>query len=179
MKIVIKALRGVIIVILSAVILANAWLVVQQAVWKKDPPDLFGYSQFIVTSGSMEPTFSTGDLVISKEKESYELKDVVTFRDGAGSLVTHRIVGRQEDGQFITRGDANNVEDGELLPADRIVGGVVACIPKVGAGMMFLRSPLGILVLLVVGVLLVELPSWTGALKQKAKGKHAHGASQE
>lgn len=173
MKIVIKVLRGVIIAVLTAVILANMWLLIQQKLLKRDPPGIFGYYHFIVTSGSMEPTFSAGDLVIARERESYRPGTVVTFRDGEGSLVTHRIVGTVE-GSFITQGDANNVQDRELLSPDRIVAEVVTYIPGAGSIILFFRSPLGILVLLAVGVLLVEMPSWTGALRRKAKGKHAN-----
>lgn len=173
MKIMIKVLRGILTAVLCVVVLANVWLLVQQAVLKKDAPELFGYSQFIVTSGSMEPTFAAGDMVLTKKQTGYAPNDVVTFRDGRGELVTHRIVGTVSD-QFITKGDANNTEDSELLALEQIVGEVTGVLPGVGNAVMFLRSPLGILILLVIGILLIELPAWAGTLKTKAKGKHAH-----
>ncbi len=173
MRIAIKILRGIIAVLLLAVVAANLWLGIQQSVLHRDPPELFGYSQLVVTSGSMVPEFSAGDVILIKERDSYKLGDVVTFRDSAGSLVTHRLVGRTQ-GQFITKGDANNVEDKDLLPPERIVGGLVTYIPGVGQALLFLRTPLGLLLLIVIGFLLIEAPALLGAVRKKGKGRHAH-----
>lgn len=172
MKIVIHILRGILAVLLGAVILLNVWMLVQQSVMGKSTPQVFGYSQYIVTSGSMEPSFSAGDMILVKEQEEYNLGDVVTFLDPQGATVTHRIVGRVS-GQFITQGDANNVEDQDLLPPGNILGKVQTVLPGAGSAAMFLRSPLGLLVLLAVGVLLIKLPDWAGALKTKVEAKHA------
>ncbi len=172
MRIAIKILRGVITALLLFVIGINLWMLVQQTVFKKDPPEIFGYSQLVVTSGSMEPAFSAGDLIVIQQKEAYGLGDVVTFRDSSGALVTHRIVGSTE-GRFITKGDANNVEDRDLLLPENIVGGLVTYLPALGRLMLFLRTPLGLCVLLVVGLLLIELPRLTGSLKRRGKGRHA------
>ncbi len=173
MKAAIKILRGVITALLFAAVGINLWMAVQQTVLKKDPPEFLGYSQLVVTSGSMEPTLAVGDMIIIKEKDSYALGDVVTFRDPSGVLVTHRIVGSTE-GKFITQGDANNTEDEDLLAPEAIVGGVLTYIPAVGRVMLFLRTPAGLLLLLVVGVLLIELPRLAGTLRKQGRGRHAH-----
>lgn len=173
MKIAIKILRGIITALLLLVAGANLWLGIQQTALHRDPPEIFGYSQLVVTSGSMEPEFSAGDVILIKAKGSYELGDVVTFRDPAGQLVTHRLVGRTQ-GQFITKGDANNVEDSDLLPPEKIVGGLVTYIPAVGSFLLFLRTPLGLLLLLLLGILLIELPNLMGVIGKKRRGRHAH-----
>ncbi len=170
MKVMIRILRGLLTAVLCAVLLVNIWMLVQQTVLKREAPEVLGYSQYIVTSGSMEPSMSPGDLILVKSQESYGLGDVVTFRDSRGETVTHRIVGGVS-GQFITQGDANNTEDGELLPPERILGKLRLVLPGAGGVLMFLRSPLGILVLLVVGVLLIKLPDWIGTAKDK--GRHS------
>lgn len=179
MKIVIKVLRALLTAALCAVILLNVWMLVQQTLLKKDAPELFGYSQYVVTSGSMEPTLSAGEMILVKRQEEYGLGDVVTFHTAGGETVTHRIVGRVS-GQFITQGDANNTEDQELLPPENIVGkvqtvagGSKGAAAAIGSLVMFLRTPLGLLVLLAVAVLLIKLPDWAGALKTKAEGRHA------
>lgn len=170
MKVMIRILRGLLTAVLCAVLLVNIWMLVQQTVLKREAPEVLGYSQYIVTSGSMEPSMSPGDLILVKSQESYDLGDVVTFRDSRGETVTHRIMG-SVSGQFITQGDANNTEDGELLPPERILGKLRLVLPGAGGVLMFLRSPLGILVLLVVGVLLIKLPDWIGTAKDR--GRHS------
>ena len=164
MKVIIKVLRGLLTAVLCIVLLVNIWMLVQQTVLKKEAPEVLGYSQYIVTSGSMEPSMSPGDLILVKSQETYTLGDVVTFRD------THRIMG-SVSGQFITQGDANNTEDSDLLSPERILGKLCLVLPGAGGVLLFLRSPLGILLLLVIGALLIKLPDWIGTGKEK--GRHS------
>lgn len=173
MKVFIKILRGLLTLVVGAVLACNVWMLVQQTVLHRETPEVFGYSQYIVTSGSMETVLSTGDLILVKSEEEYNLGDVVTFRDPAGQTVTHRIVGRVSD-QFITKGDANNTEDQELLPPENILGKVQTALPGMGNVVLFFRSPLGLLILLTAVILILKLPDWAGALKTRAKGKHAY-----
>lgn len=168
MRIMIKLLRGVLTALLCVVLLLNIWMLVQQTVLKREAPEVLGYSQYIVTSGSMEPNISVGDLILVKAQEEYGLGDVVTFRDAAGSTVTHRIMGTVS-GQFITQGDANNTEDNDLLPPERIIGKLQLVVPGMGYVIEFLRSPLGIVLLVVIGVLLIKLPDWIGSVKETGK----------
>ena len=168
MRIMIKVLRGILTAVLCVVLLLNIWMLVQQTVLKREVPQVLGYSQYIVTSGSMEPSFSVGDLILVKAQETYELGDVVTFHDAGGAAVTHRIMGKVS-GQFITQGDANNTEDNDLLPPERIVGKLQLVLPGMGYVIEFLRSPVGILILLAAGVLLIKLPDWIGNAREKGK----------
>ena len=168
MRVMIKVLRGVLTAVLCAVLLLNIWMLVQQTVLKREAPQVLGYSQYVVTTGSMEPNFSVGDLILVKAQDTYELGDVVTFHDESGATVTHRIMGTV-GGQFITKGDANNTEDNELLPPERIIGKLWRVLPGMGFAIEFLRSPLGILLLLVVGVLLIKLPDWIGNVRERGK----------
>lgn len=172
MKTAIKILRGTITVLLILVIAVNGWLAVQRLVLHKDPPDILGYSQLVVTSGSMEPSFSAGDVVIIKAEDQYEPGQVVTFRDSQGQLVTHRIIGTNQ-GQFITKGDGNNAEDQELLSPQMIVGRMVTFIPGVGSLLMLLSSPVGLVLMLILGILIIELPSIIGGIRRRGKGRHA------
>lgn len=88
---------------------------------------VFGVSIVKVVSGSMEPSIHEGDYIIIRKIKSSELKagDIICFysRDEEiyGMLNTHRIV-RILDGGFITKGDANNIEDSAAVAADDIVG---------------------------------------------------------
>ncbi|MBC8571215.1 signal peptidase I [Zongyangia hominis] len=167
MKKFLKILRGLVIVLLCLVLLVNLWLLAARFLLRQDLPKLFGYSQAIVVSGSMEPTFSVGDMVVFKKREQYEMQDVVIFRQG-GSFVTHRIVGTAEGG-FITQGDANNAKDQDILDPKQIEGAMVAIIPWVGGVISFLRTPLGLLILILTGFALIEGPQITAKLKKNKR----------
>ena len=75
-----------------------------------------------VRTGSMEDNIHAGDYVLIVKKSNYEIGDVVTFKKD-GYLVTHRII--KKDGSiFVTKGDANNDEDGPIY-FSQIVGKVI------------------------------------------------------
>ncbi|MBP3240211.1 MAG: signal peptidase I [Oribacterium sp.] len=88
---------------------------------------LFGWKPVIVLSDSMVPTYSSGKVILVKEKEETpKLNEIVMFRQknyGMNSYVTHRIVGMDKDG-FITKGDANNSEDPGRIQDKDIIGTV-------------------------------------------------------
>ena len=172
MKVTISIIRGIIVAILTVVVGFNVLLLVDQYIVKNNPPSVFGFTPLVVTTGSMEETIGAGDVIIIKEQQSYELGEIVSFRDSYENIVTHRIVGRNSGG-FITKGDANNAEDDELLQADKIIGKVVLNIPKMGEILLFFKSPLGIMILLVIGFVLMELPRWTEVKKKGTRYRDA------
>lgn len=158
-------LRVALTVILCMVLLANLWLLASRLLLHEALPKLFGYSQAIVLSGSMEPAFSAGDMLIFEEAPRYAVRDVVIFRQD-DAFVTHRIV-REENGGFVTQGDANNAADKALVEPSRIEGRMIAVIPGIGGLLTFLRTPLGLLILILGGILLIEGPNIAGAISRK------------
>ncbi len=96
---------------------------------------LFGVRPSLVASGSMTPTLAVGDLVITRDVEpgAVRVGDIIRFWQGNAYYI-HRVVDIQKQGQqitFITRGDANNVDD-PPVPASNLAGKVVLTIPKLG-----------------------------------------------
>ena len=76
--------------------------------------------------GSMEPTYSPGDMVVSVPQDSYAIGDVVTFQPVSDdpTLVTHRIVAHrtgQHGVSYVTRGDANSQDDNPII-AEQVMG---------------------------------------------------------
>lgn len=123
------AVRGVSSVLLIAVLaLAVALAVV---------PRVLGGEALTVLTGSMEPTYAPGDVVVSVPQEDYQVGDVVSFQPVSNdpTLVTHRIVGVQMGGPegpvYVTRGDANGADDDPIEEA-QIMGEVVYSVPYVG-----------------------------------------------
>ena len=113
-----------------------------------------GYFLAIVGSGSMEPELSVGDLLIIKSEDFYTKGDVVTFVTPRGAMVTHEIIEVTRSG-YITRGRANNISDGEILP-QRVLGKILFVFPGVGLVADLLLSPAGIVLMLsIFGIILV------------------------
>ena len=89
---------------------------------------LFGYNILHVVTGSMEPTISVDDYILVKKEamSSLEKDDIIAYyseaKDISGKLVIHRIIQINDDGTFITMGDANPVPDENAVRPDQILG---------------------------------------------------------
>lgn len=109
-------------------------------------PRLLGGDSLTVLSGSMEPTFSPGDVVVVKGvKEADVCSDVsvgsiVTYfpEPNDPTLITHRVIGKTigtfEDGtgcRLVTQGDANTSVDAPISPA-QVRGVFMYGIPGLG-----------------------------------------------
>ena len=85
--------------------------------------------QYVIIEGtSMEPTLSTGDLVLVRKQDDYVVGDVISFRTPIGPVI-HRIIdGNARDG-FVPMGDNNGAADPwPPTPAD-IVGRAWVTLP--------------------------------------------------
>jgi len=129
--------------------------------------NLLGYQNFVIYSGSMEPTVKVGSLLLTRpaDVEDLQVGDVITYRSpGNHTTLTHRIVSiRQQDGErvFTTKGDASLEPD----PREVILRGQVSKmafdIPYLGYVVDFAKSIQGIVLLLLVpaaGLLLMQGP---------------------
>lgn len=148
-------LRLVLLVICGAILGVNVYLANANSLVGNKMPMPFGYGASVVLSGSMEPEFSKGDLIIVAKADSYVKGDVVVFPDGA-DLIVHRIIEESED-TVITKGDANDVED---TPIERsaILAKVILHVDKVGAAVGFLKTPVGTILTIALAIALVEIP---------------------
>ena len=154
-----------IITLLAIILLVNITLAGSRLIFKSNLPTFLGFSQAMVLSGSMEPTFFAGDMLIFKSQDEYESTDIVIFEQD-NTLITHRIIEVKEDG-FITKGDANNVADEKLIVNDNIKGKLLFILPNFGAMIEFLKTPLGIFLIVILGFLLIEIPSILKKRKEK------------
>ncbi len=128
-------------------------------------PMPLGVGATVVLSGSMEPTLSTGDLLIIAEQESYAVDDVVVFQSNRIAVV-HRIIEIKEetvegeDGEeiqmiAITQGDANNTPD-DPIQMSQIKGTVVFRVPLVGYLVNMIKTPVGTILILAAAIFLLE-----------------------
>ncbi len=153
-------------IILVPILLVNLFIIFQSKTNKDAVPSVFGYKPFIVLSGSMESDIHKGDLIITKNVKTDDLKvdDIIAFRDAAGTITTHRIIDIVEkDGKnsYITKGDNNSTQDRNLVSEDAVEGIYVGRIPGLGSMMDKLAEPttivilvLGVTVLFVIGFMI-------------------------
>lgn len=117
----------------------------------------FGWRFDAVTTGSMEPTFKVGGVVVVQPADPMNIKmgDIITYEalKVPEVLVTHRIVGvTQANGSitFQTKGDANNFTDMNAIPPENIKGKVWLYVPLFGYFVAFVKTPLGFLLCLAI-----------------------------
>ncbi len=109
-------------VIFSIIITFALYAFISTELLKKDYVDVFGYTYFIVSTGSMRDELDVNDVVIVSLNDTYNEKDIITFRED-NEYITHRIVCISGD-TYTTKGDANNTNDNPIVK-DQIVGKVV------------------------------------------------------
>ncbi|WP_424017061.1 signal peptidase I [Halorientalis pallida] len=120
---------------------------------------------FVILSGSMEPDIAPGDVVIVDASAPVGVGDIVTFSEDSDVPVTHRIVA-EEDGQWVTKGDANENRDARPVPPENVLGKVVLTIPLIGHVVLWANTPVGYVSLVLVPLVLLlgnELLSWARA----------------
>jgi len=150
-------------ILLVPVLVINITLIIRSFTNPDQVPSVGRYFPLIVLTDSMFPEIESGDLIIcnTAEPEDIAVGDVISFFDPAGngtSIVTHRVMEiTQEDGSLAwkTKGDANNVEDTALVPAEKLVGVYRNRIPGAGNIAMFMQTTQGLILCVVCPILLL------------------------
>lgn len=152
-----------------------AWVLVLR------PASLGGPASYVVIRGSsMLPDLATGDLVILRSAERYDVGDVVAYQVpdgdiGEGRIVIHRIVGGNADA-FSLRGDNNPAPDPWTPSVSDVVGEAWLTIPGAGRLLAALHQPVLLAALaaaIVVAMMLMRTPDG-GAMRRR---RVAPGAS--
>lgn len=133
-----------------------------------------GIRPYVVMSGSMEPAIMTGSIVFSDTKvdhEKLEVGDIITFFQG-DNTVSHRVAGKDEDG-YITKGDANETEDANRVPAGEVDGKILYSIPYIGYVIVALRTPTGIAAMISCALFYLIVTVLSDKLKLKEECRNA------
>lgn len=130
MKKISRIIKTIVDIILVVFVLAFVLVVCLQR-FSNNELSVFGYRMFTVVSGSMLPEYEIGDVVISKNIPTKDIKvgDDVSYLGASGTfkgkVVTHRVVNidKDVDGKLVfhTKGTANLVED-PLVYENQIYG---------------------------------------------------------
>lgn len=123
-------------------------------------PRFFGVKMFSVLSGSMEPAYSVGDLIyaVPTDAEKIQEGDPISFLlNDSGTVATHRVVeADRENQQFYTKGDANELSDGNPVNYKNVIGVVKFSIPVIGYLIGYMGTTPGkIITVTILGALII------------------------
>ncbi|MCI8409571.1 MAG: signal peptidase I [Lachnospiraceae bacterium] len=108
---IIKVAQGIITVLLSGIVLVLLGVFFI--------PQCMGFQPYNIQTASMTPKYPVGSMIYVKKAalEDLEVGDVITYRTSSegGWVVTHRLTQvDKQTGTLVTKGDANNTEDGSI-----------------------------------------------------------------
>ncbi len=146
--------RIVLFILLGAIIGLEVYSLNAESLVGNSMPMPFGVGASVVLSGSMEPELSVDDLIIVRERDEYDVGDVVVYQSH-GELIVHRIISADEE-TVTTQGDANDTADEPISRAD-IKGEVVYSVANVGAAVEFIKSPVVMIALVAAAIVLMEM----------------------
>jgi signal peptidase I len=169
-----KPLGNVFLIILMILAISSVYSNLQL---RNDPThqsSIWGFKVMTVLTGSMAPDIQPGDVIVVKpiKPENAQVKDVITYRNSNNTLITHRIVNRVEKQNqlfFQTKGDANNVNDERLVSSNQLVGSLLFHIPKAGYVADFIKSPMGIVLFIVMGACMLIMGNGRKRLNNMTK----------
>ena len=129
LKFLIKILKGIFIIIILAFV---ATVYLQK--FSGNKVSFFNYRMFTVITGSMEPRYNIGDVLLAKDVKPSEIKvgDAISYRGTVGTfkdkIITHEVVDVNKDssGKYIfnTKGLTNLIED-PIVYEDQLYGVIV------------------------------------------------------
>lgn len=160
--------RYILLVLIGLLLGINIYILNARTITGNQLPMPFGLGLASVQSGSMEPVLYKGDLLLVKERQDYAEGDIVVYQS-EGLLVVHRII--DIDGRAVTtQGDANNIPD-ESFDIDCIKGEVVLRMPAAGYVIDFLKTPVGVIVLILLAALFLEISSMRDKKRRQQDAK--------
>lgn len=162
-----KVISAVVAVFTALVFLLG--LVIFVSVLKADAnkvPSVLGFSVLKIQTGSMEPEYRTGSVIITREVSADKLQkgDVISFYSTGGQIAnevnTHRIDDilylKGGERQFVTKGDANDTVDEYPVYERRVIGKVVFNLGVFSGSVIgFLQNPNIILFFIVIPLVII------------------------
>ena len=161
---ILTVIGAILCIILIPILILNCTLIFKSYTNKDQVPSVGGIFPMIILTDSMEPVFSSGDLIVCHtiDAEKVQEGDIICFYDPAGngtSTVTHRVVKvtTDENGDLAweTKGDANNTEDTTLVPAKNLVGIYQRSFSGAGNVAMFIQTTQGLIICVICPIILL------------------------
>ena len=125
---------------------------------------MFNFRLFTVISGSMEPKYKIGDVLVAVETDPEDVKvgDVISYLGNKGSfsdkVITHQVIKIEKgsDGKYYyhSKGLANAIED-PIVGQDQLYGVVKYKVKTLSLVYKVVGTPLGFFLFVVVPILYI------------------------
>lgn len=126
---VLKIFFDILIFVMLLLLFIMAFNFLQINILKNQYSNLFGYTLFNVSTGSMSGTIEIDDIILVKITKDIKKNDIITFKKD-NDIITHRIIDINNN-YITTKGDANNQKD-EPIKYENVIGKVVKNYHKLG-----------------------------------------------
>lgn len=153
---------------------------------KKGIPQVFGYSFLTVETGSMEPIYSVGGIVLVKNTDfdTLEIGDDICFYSKDPDILnkpnTHRIykieIDENNDKIFVTKGVANSVPDGYTVDKTQLIGKVVGYSAVFGKVFEFMTTGWVIFIALILPLMIIVCTEMVNIKNIVSSGKDTNEA---
>lgn len=152
--------------ILLAVFIIGFVLVVALQRFSNNRLSVFDFRMFTVVTGSMEPKYNIGDVLIAKKIKPEDVKvgDAVSYEGKShsfkGKVITHEVVEIQKPKlptdkyQFKTKGLTNLIED-PIIDEDQLYGVIVYRSFLLSLLYSFINTSLGFYILIIIPIMFI------------------------
>ena len=179
--IILKVIQYIIFAILVIFIISNVVMRIKAARGEKVPTFL-GFGNAVIETGSMTPTIKVGDIIVFHHESHYKVGEVITFdQEGYDKPITHRIiaVSVNSNGEecYRTKGDyqynSPDQDEGEVekyIAYSAVHGKVILTLHNGEAIIDFIKSPAGILIIILIIAAIYITPVIIKAIKENKRG---------
>ena len=175
LKKIFSIIKGIVNTLIILVVLAFVLIVCLQR-FSDNKISFLNYRIFTVVTGSMEPKYKIGDVLIAKEKEPSEIKvgDAISYLANRGEIknnvVTHEVVNitKDENGKYLfhSKGLSNLVED-PVVHEEQLYGVVVYKTKLLSFVRKIISTDIGMLLLIVIPILYIIISEMVATLIEK------------
>ena len=119
----------------------------------------------------MRHAIDTGSIILVKKYNSYNPGDIISYYaqiDGKEQIVTHRVL-RLGGNVYVTKGDANDAVDREIVVPRLVIGKVVLIIPYLGYIITFAKSQVGVIISIIIPAVIIVVIELTKIFKELKK----------
>lgn len=170
-----KIIKSVINTVIVVVVLSFVLMVCLQR-FSGNKISFMNYRMFTVVTGSMEPKYKIGDVLIAKEKDPSEIKvgDAISYLAEKGEIknnvITHEVVNitKNEKGEYLfhSKGLVNLVED-PVVHESQLFGVVVYKTKLLSSIRKIISTDIGMLLLIIIPILYIIISEMIATLIEK------------